>query len=102
MTEISKGHQKIAVALQYELGMDAAPRVTAKGKGEVAEKIVEVAQAAGVHVERNEPLAQSLSQIELDQQIPKELYKAVAEVIGFILKCGAAHRTDAGGGRVNS
>ena len=92
MTETNKDHRKIAVALQYELGMDAAPRVTAKGKGEVAEKIVEVAQAAGVHVEKNEPLAQSLSQIELDQQIPKELYKAVAEVISFILKCAALQR----------
>ncbi len=78
--------QKIAVALQYQLGIDAAPRVTAKGKGEVAGKIVELAEAAGVHVEHNEPLAQSLSQLELDQKIPKELYRAVAEVIGFILR----------------
>ena len=102
MTETDKDRQKIAVALQYELGMDAAPRVTAKGKGDVAEKIVELAQAAGVHIERNEPLAQSLSQIELDQQIPRELYRAVAEVIGFILKCGAGHGTAPGGRRVNS
>lgn len=93
MTETDKEqtHQKIAVALQYELGTDAAPRVTAKGRGEVAEKIVEIAEAAGVHVERNQPLAQSLSQLELDQQIPRELYRAVAEVIGFILKCAAVH-----------
>ncbi len=78
--------QKIAVALQYELGKDAAPRVTAKGTGDVAEKIVEIAEGAGVHVEHNEPLAQSLAQLELDQQIPKELYRAVAEVIGFLLR----------------
>lgn len=80
-----------AVALQYELGTDAAPRLTAKGTGDVAEKIVEIAQAAGVHVEHNDPLAQSLSQLELDQQIPKELYRAVAEVIGFILRRAAVH-----------
>ena len=93
MTEKDKDQtrQKIAVALQYELGTDGAPRVTAKGKGDVAERIVEIAEASGVHVEHNEPLAQSLSQIELDQQIPKELYKAVAEVIGFILRCTAVH-----------
>ncbi len=83
--------QKIAVALQYALGVDDAPRVTAKGKGEVADRIVELAGAAGVHVERNEPLAQSLSQLELDQKIPKELYRAVAEVIGFILRRASVH-----------
>ncbi len=88
MTDNNEGQtrQKIAVALQYELGKDAAPRVTAKGEGEVAEKIVEIAEGAGVHIEHNEPLAQSLSQLELEQQIPQELYRAVAEVIGFILR----------------
>ncbi len=88
MIEKDKGQtpQKVAVALRYELGVDTAPCVTAKGKGEVADRIVELAEAAGVHVERNEPLAQSLSQLELDQKIPKELYRAVAEVIGFILR----------------
>jgi flagellar biosynthesis protein len=93
VTEADKdqAHQKIAVALQYELGTDAAPRVTAKGKGDVADSIVKIAEASGVHVEHNEPLAQSLSQLELDQQIPKELYKAVAEVIGFVLRCAALH-----------
>jgi flagellar biosynthesis protein len=90
-TEKDQKRQKVAVALQYELGTDAAPRVTAKGKGDVAERIVETAESAGVHVEHNEPLAQSLSQLELDQQIPKELYKAVAEVIGFVLRCAAVH-----------
>ncbi len=88
-TDKDQTRQKIAVALQYELGTDAAPRVTAKGKGDVAERIVEIAEASGVHVEHNKPLAQSLSQLELDHQIPRELYRAVAEVIGFILKKAA-------------
>ena len=88
-TDKDQGQRKTAVALQYELGTDAAPRVTAKGKGDVAEKIVEIAQASGVHVEHNDPLAQSLSQLELDQ--PKELYRAVAEVIGFLLQRAAVH-----------
>ena len=93
MTETDKDQAggKIAVALHYELGADAAPRVTAKGRGDVAGKIVDIAEAAGVHVEHNEPLAQSLSQLELDQQIPKELYRAVAEVIGFLLRRSASH-----------
>ena len=61
-----------------------APRLTAKGHGEVAEKIVAIAESAGVHVEHNAPLAQALSHIDFGEQIPKELYRAVAEVIGFV------------------
>ncbi len=79
------GAEKIAVALQYD-GKASLPKLTAKGRGNVADRIVETAIAAGVHVERNEPLAQSLAHLELEQDIPKELYRAVAEVIGFILR----------------
>lgn len=78
--------RSIAVALQYEHGKDAAPRVTAKGMGAVAETIIETARAHGVAVETNALLAQALVCMELDQQIPKELYRAVAEVIGFVLR----------------
>jgi FlhB-like protein len=95
MTETDKDRapQKIAVALQYESGKDPVPRVTAKGEGDAAAKIVEIAEAAGVPIEHNEPLARSLSQLELEEQIPKELYRAVAEVIGFILrKAGQAQK----------
>jgi flagellar biosynthesis protein len=78
--------RSVAVALQYEHGKDAAPRVTAKGMGAVAETIIETARAHGVAVETNALLAQALVRMELDQQIPKELYRAVAEVIGFVLR----------------
>jgi flagellar biosynthesis protein len=89
------GAHKIAVALQYD-GKESLPRLTAKGQGEVAAEIVRTAEAAGVHVEYNEPLARSLSRLELDQQIPKELYRAVAEVIGFVLrKAGPAGKPPA-------
>jgi flagellar biosynthesis protein len=54
-TDKDQTRQKIAVALEYELGTPTAPRVTAKGKGDVAERIVEIAEASGVHVEHNEP-----------------------------------------------
>lgn len=76
----------IAVALKYEHGKDAAPRVTAKGQGAVADKIIETAKAAGVAVEANAVLAEALSRVELDQQIPEELYRAVAEVIVFVMR----------------
>jgi flagellar biosynthesis protein len=78
--------RSVAVALHYEHGKDAAPRVTAKGKGAVADAIIETARAHGVAVETNALLAEALSRVELDQHVPRELYRAVAEVIGFVLR----------------
>jgi flagellar biosynthesis protein len=80
------GQKSIAVALKYEHGKDAAPRVTAKGQGSVADKIVETAKQHGVAVEANAVLAEALSRVEVDQQIPEELYRAVAEVIVFVMR----------------
>jgi flagellar biosynthesis protein FlhB len=76
----------VAVALQYVSGKDAVPRIVAKGLGDVAAKIRELADSSGVHIEVNDPLARSLAQIEVEQQIPKELYRAIAEIISFVLK----------------
>ena len=76
----------VAVALAYEKGEDAAPRVVAKGRGLVAQRIVELAQEHGVVIDTNAELAEALSHVELDELIPVELYKAVAEVIGYVLK----------------
>lgn len=78
--------RRTAVALQYERGVDAAPRVTAKGHGLVADRIIEAAKEAGVTVEGNPVLAEALSSVKLDQEIPEALYRAVAEVIGFVLR----------------
>lgn len=74
---------RIAVALEYD--GQGAPRVTAKGRGELAQRIVETGQIHGVAVERNAVLAQALSAVELDDQIPEELYRATAQVIAFVL-----------------
>lgn len=74
---------KTAVALLYE-GV-GAPKVTAKGKGDLAERIVETARAHGVSVEENPALAAALSAIELEEEIPVELYEAVARVISYVL-----------------
>ena len=86
MAEKDAAKRPIAVALKYEHGKDSAPRVTAKGQGEVAERIIESALKHGVAVEANAVLAQALSLVELDRQIPPELYRAVAEVIGFVMR----------------
>jgi flagellar biosynthesis protein len=74
----------LAVALHYE--KPGAPRVVAKGKGVTGEKILETARAHGVPIEENAGLAAALSEVELGDEIPTELYKAVAEVLTFILR----------------
>jgi flagellar biosynthesis protein len=75
---------QLAVALQYD--RKGAPRVVAKGRGTIGEKIVEVAKANDIPIEENEVLAGALSKVEIDDEIPVELYKAVAEVLVFVLR----------------
>ena len=75
---------KLAVALHYD--NTGAPRVVAKGRGTLGEKIIEVAKAHDIPIEENEVLAGALSNVELGDEIPAELYKAVAEVLIFVLR----------------
>jgi flagellar biosynthesis protein len=77
----------LALALNYDSG--TAPRVVAKGRGTLAERIIETGRANGVVIEENPLLAEALSAVELDAEIPPELYRAVAEVISFVLKARA-------------
>ena len=76
-----------AVALQYEAAAMAAPRVTAKGVDAVAQRIRETAEAHDVPLVENPPLARALyDSVELDSEVPPEHYKAVAEVIGYVMR----------------
>lgn len=75
---------RLAVALKWEA--PGAPVVVAKGRGAVADAIVEAATAAEVMVEENPLLATALAAVELDAEIPEPLYKAVAEIIAFVLR----------------
>ena len=79
-----KTRNQLAVALHYD--KTGAPRVVAKGKGSIGEKIIEVAKAHAIPIEENEVLAGALSNVELGDEIPVELYKAVAEVLIFVLR----------------
>ncbi len=74
----------IAVALQYDKDKDNAPRVIAKGMRLKAEKIREIAKEAGVPVMRNVTLAGALYRVDIGQEVPEELYDAVAEVLNFV------------------
>jgi flagellar biosynthesis protein len=75
---------QLAVALHYDKA--GAPRVIAKGRGSIGARIIEVAKAHDIPIEQNEVLAGALSHVELGDEIPAELYKAVAEVLIFVLR----------------
>ena len=74
---------KTAVALAYNPG-DAAPKILATGKGEVAEKIIETAKANDVPFYQDNKLADTLSRLEIGDAIPPELYDVVAEILVFV------------------
>lgn len=75
-----------AVALKYDQKNDNAPKVIAKGRGEIAKKIIEVAQAHNVPLVEEKNLIQILEALDLETEIPPELYRAVAEVLAFIYR----------------
>ncbi|MBU6459485.1 MAG: EscU/YscU/HrcU family type III secretion system export apparatus switch protein [Proteobacteria bacterium] len=74
-----------AVAIAYQED-DSAPRVVAKGRGLLAEMIIEKAKAAGVYVHESPALVSLLMQIDLDEHIPPELYRAVAELLAWLYR----------------
>lgn len=75
----------MAAALSYKQGY-YAPVVVAKGKGVMAEAIIACAKDAGVYVHESPELVTLLMQVDLDQQIPPDLYKAVAEILVWLYK----------------
>ncbi len=76
----------IAVAIEYDEQIMNAPRLAAKGQLQMAKRIVEIAKKHQVPVIRNIPLARSLFTLELDQEVPEDLYEAVAEILNFVAK----------------
>ncbi|MEJ7556609.1 MAG: EscU/YscU/HrcU family type III secretion system export apparatus switch protein [Aquificaceae bacterium] len=76
--------KKKAIALRYDQGRDKAPVVVAKGVGELAEKIIETAKKHGVPVLEDKALISALMKVEIYEEIPPELYRAVAKVLVFI------------------
>lgn len=75
-----------AAALKYAEETDRVPVVVAKGKGEIANKIMQKASEFGIPLFKNELLADSLLNIDIDEQIPPHLYKAVVEVFVWLSK----------------
>ncbi len=84
MTMVSKKELKKAVALRYDRSQDEAPKVIAKGQGRVAENIIELAKEHGIPIKDDPDLVEVLASLELDQEIPAEIYVAVAELLAFV------------------
>lgn len=72
--------------MRYDPNKDTAPKVSAVGRGEVAEKMLEVARRHGVPIYEDLDLAAALCKLDLDEAIPPELYRVVAEVLVFIYR----------------
>ena len=75
---------KKAAALQYNREKDNAPRIIAKGKGDIAQKIVEKAEEENIHIEDDSDLVDILLKLEIGDEIPPELYQVIAEILSFI------------------
>jgi len=75
---------KQAASLKYEQDKSNAPKLTSYGKGSIAHNIIDIAKQNNIPIKKDEDLLQMLSQIEVNEEIPTELYKAVSEIFSFI------------------
>jgi flagellar biosynthesis protein len=75
-----------AVALRYEPKKNRAPKVVGEGRGYLAEKILELAKQHNIPIRQDKNLLQILSRLKLNQEIPPEVYKAVAEILAFVYR----------------
>jgi flagellar biosynthesis protein len=88
-----KDDRLIAAAIKYDAKKDPAPRLTAKGRGVVAEKIIEVARQNNIPIKEDSALVQILYQLDVEECIPPELYKAIAEILVFVYSLNEQWRT---------
>ena len=78
--------RQVALALGYKPDQQSAPKLLAKGKGLIADKIIELANSKGIPIKKDSDLITVLYKLEIDEEIPPELYEAVAELLAFIYK----------------
>jgi len=78
--------RQVAVALRYRDDKESAPRVIAKGRGAVAQRILELAREHNIPIRDDPDLVQMLAQLDLGEVIPAELYPAVAEVLAYVYR----------------
>ena len=75
-----------AVALEYKRGRQRAPVISASGRGEVAERIIALAEAAGIYIQPDPDLVEILAQLDLGSAIPPKLYYVIAEILAFVYR----------------
>jgi len=80
----TRKRQDTALALKYQPKSDSAPKVTAKGKGKVAEKIIEIAKKNNIYIHNDPDLIEILSQLDINDEIPPDLYIVAAELLAFV------------------
>ncbi|MBW2245638.1 MAG: EscU/YscU/HrcU family type III secretion system export apparatus switch protein [Deltaproteobacteria bacterium] len=80
----ARKRQDTAIALKYRPKSDSAPKVTAKGKGKVAEKIIEIAKKNNIYIHNDPDLIEILSQLDINDEIPPDLYIVAAELLAFV------------------
>ena len=83
-----------AVAVRYRTEQDHAPKVVAKGAGLIAQRIKELAVQYGIPIHRDDDLVELLAQVEIDREIPSELYAAVAEVLSWVYRANDQMRRE--------
>ena len=81
-----------AISLQYKAGKDPAPKITAKGQGLVAERIIALAREHQIPIKEDPDLVQVLSQVEVNQEIPPAIYQMVAELLAFVYKMNKEYK----------
>lgn len=75
---------KKAVGIGFEKNKDKAPKIIAKGKGEMAERIIAIAKEHGIHVKEDKSLIEILDKFDIAQEIPEELYQVIAEIFLYV------------------
>lgn len=96
ISETKQQRRKIAAAIRYDAATADAPRLAAKGRGAVAEKIIEIARRHDIPVREDRALVEILSRLDIDRQIPPELYRAVAEILAFVYSANEKYREEKG------
>ena len=91
-----KDKRKKAAALRYRQGQDKTPVLTAKGQGKTAEMIIRLAREHNIPLKEDPRIIELLCTLELNQEIPPELYKAVAEILAFIYRMGGKQKSLSG------
>ncbi|MBI2435630.1 MAG: EscU/YscU/HrcU family type III secretion system export apparatus switch protein [Candidatus Hydrogenedentes bacterium] len=86
MADTPELQKRRAVALRYNQEQDSAPKLIAKGRGLLAERIIALAREHHIHIQEDPDLVAVLSTLDLNTEIPEDLYRAVAEVLAFVYR----------------